>query len=197
MKRRQALRFLAVTGPALAGLAACTSTPEIAPVPVDPVTGQPVKLEEQPYRLGPNDKVKITVFRHEDLSGEFTIDGNGYLSMPLIGEVKAAGLTARELEEELERRYADGYLVDPKVSVEILSYRPFTILGEVNEPGQYPYEPGMTVLNAVAKAGGFTFRAKQNGILLQRGGASARPVVVPANTPIQPGDIITVPERFF
>lgn len=196
MKRREALGLFVVAAPALTGLAACTSSPEMAPVPVDPVTGKPVKLEEQPYRLGPNDKVKITVFRHEDLSGEFTVDGNGYLSLPLIGEVRAADLTARELEDELERRYGDGYLVDPKVSVEILSYRPFTILGEVNDPGQYPYEPGMTVIDAVAKAGGFTFRAKQNGILLRRG-PNAAEVVVPANTPVQPGDIITVPERFF
>ncbi len=199
MKRRGILRLGAtvIAGTALGGLAGCTSAPEIAPVPVDPVTGKAVKLKEEPYRLGTGDKVKITVFRHEDLSGEFEVDGNGYLSLPLIGEVRAEGLTARELEDELERRYGDGYLVNPKISVEILNYRPFYILGEVKEPGQYPYEPGMTVLNAVAKAGGFTFRAKQNGILLQRGGADAPPVVVPGNTPIQPGDIITVPERFF
>jgi len=196
MKRREVLRLFVAAGPTLTGLAACTTAPEMAPVPIDPVTGQPVKLEEQPYRLGPNDKVKITVFRHEDLSGEFTLDGNGFLSLPLIGEVRAAGLTARELEDELERRYGDGYLVDPKISIEILNYRPFTILGEVKEPGQYPYEPGMTVIDAVAKAGGFTFRARQNRIYLRRG-PQAPEVVVPANTPVQPGDIITVPERFF
>lgn len=196
MKRREVLRLFVAAGPTLTGLAACTTAPEMAPVPIDPVTGQPVKLEEQPYRLGPNDKVKITVFRHEDLSGEFTLDGNGFLSLPLIGEVRAAGLTARELEDELERRYGDGYLVDPKISIEILNYRPFTILGEVKEPGQYPYEPGMTVIDAVAKAGGFTFRARQDRIYLRRG-PQAPEVVVPANTPVQPGDIITVPERFF
>ncbi len=178
-------------------LAACTSSPTIAPEPQAIGGGSVVQLPEEPYRLGPGDQVRVVVFRHEDLSGEFELDGNGSFSMPLIGEVRANGLTARELEETIAELYADGYLVNPVVSVEVLTYRPFYILGEVNNPGQYEYEAGMTVLNAVAKAGGFTYRAKQDGILLQRGGAGAPPVVVSGNTRIQPGDIITVPERFF
>ena len=91
----------------------------------------------------------------------------------------------------------DGYLVDPQVSIEVLNYRPFFILGEVNQAGQYPYASGMTVLNAVALAGGFTFRAKENGITVQRGGSNAPEVVVTPDTPILPGDIVRVPERFF
>ncbi len=178
-------------------LAACTSSPTIAPEPQAIGGGSVVQLPEEPYRLGPGDQVRVVVFRHEDLSGEFELDGNGSFSMPLIGEVRANGLTARELEETIANLYADGYLVNPVVSVEVLTYRPFYILGEVNNPGQYEYEAGMTVLNAVAKAGGFTYRAKQDGILLQRGGAGTPPVVVSGNTRIQPGDIITVPERFF
>lgn len=170
-------------------------------VPVD--SGQlaspdaPVQLPEVVYRLGPGDQIRVIVFRHEDLSGEFGLDGTGSFSMPLIGEIKANGMTARELEEHLERRFADGFLVNPKVSVEILTYRPFYILGEVNRPGAYEYENGMTVLNAVALAGGFTYRAKQDIFLLQRGGANAAPVPVTGSTRIAPGDVITVQERFF
>ena len=178
-------------------MVACSSSPTIAPQPAAVGEGGAVELPEEPYRLGPGDQIRVIVFRHEDLSGEFELDGKGAFSMPLIGEVKANGLTARELEQKIASMYGDGYLVNPVVSVEVLTYRPFYILGEVNNPGQYEYESGMTVLNAVAKAGGFTYRAKQNGILLQRGGANAPPVVVSGNTRIQPGDIITVPERFF
>ncbi len=165
-----------------------------------PEIGSPeaaVQLPETPYRLGPGDRIRVVVFRHDDLSGEFQLDGTGSFSMPLINSVNANGLTAAELETEIETRLGDGYLVNPEVSVEILTYRPFYILGEVNKPGQYEYESGMTVLNAVALAGGFTYRANVDEILLQRGGSNAEPVVVPGNTRVQPGDIITVQERFF
>ncbi len=165
-----------------------------------PEIGSPeaaVQLPETPYRLGPGDRIRVVVFRHEDLSGEFQLDGSGSFSMPLINSVSANGLTGPELEKEIERRLGDGYLVNPEVSVEVLTYRPFYILGEVNRPGQYEYESGMTVLNAIALAGGFTYRADTDEILLQRGGSNAEPVIVPGNTRVQPGDIITVQERFF
>ncbi len=181
-------------------LAGCGGGPELGEVGSLPEVGSPeaaVELPEVPYRLGPGDKIRVVVFRHEDLSGEFSLDGSGSFSMPLIGEVRANGMTARELEQHLEQRFADGYLVEPRVSVEILTYRPFYILGEVNRPGAYEYESGMTVLNAVALAGGFTYRAKQDVFLLQRGGANAKPVPVTGNTRIAPGDVITVQERFF
>lgn len=192
------LRGLWAVALTVMALAGCGGTSQ---VPVDPsqlaAPNAPVELPEVVYRLGPGDKIRVIVFRHEDLSGEFALDGTGSFSMPLIGEVRANGLTARELEQHLEQRYGDGYLVEPKVSVEILTYRPFYILGEVNKPGAYEYENGMTVLNAVALAGGFTYRAKQDIFLLQRGGANATPVAVTGNTPIAPGDVITVQERFF
>ncbi len=179
-------------------LAACGGSP--ATTGQLPPIGSPeaaVQLPETPYRLGPGDRIRVVVFRHEDLSGEFQLDGSGSFSMPLINAVSANGLTAPELEQEIEKRLGDGFLVNPEVSVEVLTYRPFYILGEVNRPGQYEYESGMTVLNAVALAGGFTYRADTDEILLQRGGSNAQPVVVPGNTRVQPGDIITVQERFF
>ncbi|GBD42666.1 hypothetical protein HRbin40_00121 [bacterium HR40] len=195
---RRFLRGVWAVALTVMALAGCGGTSQ---VPVDPsqlaAPNAPVELPEVVYRLGPGDKIRVIVFRHEDLSGEFALDGTGSFSMPLIGEVRANGFTARELEQHLEQRYGDGYLVEPKVSVEILTYRPFYILGEVNKPGAYEYENGMTVLNAVALAGGFTYRAKQDVFLLQRGGANATPVAVTGNTRIAPGDVITVQERFF
>lgn len=155
------------------------------------------RLAAPAYTLDSGDRVRVVVFRHEDLSGEFEIDGTGTFSMPLIGDVDAGGLTTRQLESRIVEKLRDGYLVDPQVSIEVLNYRPFFILGEVNQPGQYPYASGMSVINAVALAGGFTFRAKENAISVQRGGSGAPQVIVTPDTPILPGDIIRVPERFF
>lgn len=157
----------------------------------------PQRLAAPAYTLDSGDRLRVVVFRHDDLSGEFEVDGSGYFAMPLIGEVDAAGLSTRQLEQRIAERLRDGYLVDPQISIEILNFRPFFILGEVNQPGQYPYASGMSVINAVALAGGFTFRARENAIAVQRGGSGAPQVVVTADTPILPGDIIRVPERFF
>jgi protein involved in polysaccharide export with SLBB domain len=150
------------------------------------------------YRLGPGDRVRLTVFRHEDLSGQFEVDGGGFFTMPLVGEIRSAGLTARELESTIENRLkTGGYLVNPQVSVEVLNYRPFYIIGEVNNPGSYQYVNGMTVINAVALAGGFTYRADQGDIKVTRGGANGAHVDAKANTEVLPGDIVEVTERFF
>ncbi len=157
----------------------------------------PQRLAAPAYTLDSGDRLRVVVFRHEDLSGEFEVDGTGTFAMPLIGEVAAAGLSTRQLEGRIAERLRDGYLVDPQISIEILNFRPFFILGEVNQPGQYPYASGMSVINAVALAGGFTFRARENAIAVQRGGSGAPQVVVTPDTPILPGDIIRVPERFF
>ena len=149
------------------------------------------------YRLGSGDRIKLTVFRHEDLSGEFALDGAGNFSMPLVGEIQAYGLTTSELVTRVQEKLEDGYLVDPQVGIEVLNYRPFYILGEVKAPGSYPFVNGMTVLNAVALAGGFGYRAKQEDFLLQRGGSNVQGAEVGGDTAILPGDIITVQERFF
>lgn len=157
----------------------------------------PVQLRAQPYTLASGDRIRVNVFRHEDLSGEFQLDGNGNFAMPLVGEVSADGLTTRALEQRIAESYSDGFLVNPQVSVEVLTYRPFYILGEVNNPGSYEYNEGMTVLNAVALASGFTYRADADQILLKRGGSNAPPVRVTGTTQLLPGDVITIPERWF
>jgi len=158
----------------------------------------PVGLTETvEYTLGPGDRLRVIVFKEPELSGEFEISGTGVLSLPLIGQVEAEGLTVSGLEDALEAEYADGYLVDPRVNVEVLNYRPFFIIGEVQGPGSYPYSAGMTALNAVAQAGGFTYRADQSRIFLTRGDGAEFSVPFSQRVVILPGDIIRVPERFF
>jgi polysaccharide export outer membrane protein len=181
-------------------LTACGGSPPPAQVVGNAppaAAGGPAPVNTPPYTLASGDKVKVIVFRHEDLSGEFTLDGAGNFAMPLVGEIQAYGLTTRELEERIKAKLKDGYLVDPQVSVEVTNYRPFYILGEVNRPGQYEYVNGMTALQAVTIAGGYTYRAKQDALILKRGGANAQGVPVPPTQPILPGDIIEVQERFF
>jgi protein involved in polysaccharide export with SLBB domain len=150
------------------------------------------------YRLGPGDQIRLTVVRHGDLSGRFEIDGEGFLPMPLVGEVQSAGLTARELEKAIEDQLrSGGYLVNPQVSIEVLNYRPFYIIGEINNPGSYQYVNGMTVTSAVALAGGFTDRADQGDITITRGGSSGPHLEATPSTEVLPGDIIEVAERSF
>ena len=178
-------------------LPACGGSPQRLASAGGDADVQATRLAAPAYTMDSGDRLRVVVFRHEDLSGEFEVDGTGTFSMPLIGNVDAVGLTARQLEERIAERLRDGYLVDPQVSIEVLNYRPFFILGEVNQAGQFPYASGMTVLNAVALAGGFTFRAKEDAITVQRGGSNAPEVVVTPDTPVLPGDIVRVPERFF
>ena len=123
----------------------------------------------------------------------------GRLGQPsVVGEILAGGRDSRELETEIEAHLKDeGYLVNPQVGVEILNYRPFYIIGEVNNPGSYQYVSGMTVINAVALAGGFTYRADQDDIIINRGGSQGPKVEALLDTEVLPGDIINVTERFF
>ncbi len=150
------------------------------------------------YRLDSGDKLRVTVYGEADLSGEFEVDGSGAVSLPLIGEVRASGTSLREFEGVVEAALRDGYLVEPRVSVDVLNYRPFYILGEVRSPGKYPYISGITVLNAVAMAGGYTFRARTDQAEIVRTGET-EPIVIntPDVTPVMPGDVIRIPERFF
>ena len=183
---------------ALAGCAGGSSGPAATtPTPTPPAGAPSADLLDNAYKLGSGDRIRLTVFRHEDLSGEFALDGAGNFAMPLIGEVQAYGLTTRELEQRVAEKLKDGYLVDPQVGVQVLNYRPFYILGEVRSPGSYPYVNGMTVLNAVALAGGFSYRALQDDFLLQRGGSNTAGQEVGGTTALLPGDIVTVQERFF
>lgn len=181
-------------------LAACGGGFPAGPVATQgPQTSAPAQqapLTE--YRLGTGDKLRVIVFNEAELSGEFVVDGTGMVSLPLIGEVMASGLTVREFQRSVELALSDGYLNEPRVSAEVLNYRPFYILGEVNQPGTYPYSDGLTVLNAVATAQGFTYRANQKVVFIRRSGeAREQRYELKSTTLVTPGDTVRIAERLF
>ena len=146
------------------------------------------------YRLGPGDLLTIKVVGAEDISGDYPVGDNGTIGIPLIGDVKAAGQTRGQLEKAIADKLGQGYIRNPRVSVAIQKYRPFYIYGEVAKPGEYPYASGMKVLNAIATAGGYTYRANQNYVVVNRHGEGGKAL---GSTPIEPDDVIQVPERLF
>jgi len=150
------------------------------------------------YVLGPNDRVRVKVYGEGDITGEYEVDSTGQISVPLAGHVRAAGLTTKQLEKAITSALAKGIVRDPRVNVEVALYRPYYILGEVKKGGEYPYRLGLTVMDAVASAGGFTYRANEGKVFLRRSGSGAEEVYsMDAPVAVFPGDNIRVPERFF
>ncbi|ADU13844.1 polysaccharide biosynthesis/export family protein [Asticcacaulis excentricus] len=150
------------------------------------------------YKLGSGDKVRVIVFGEEDLSGEFSVSGEGKVALPLIGEIPAMGDTATQLQDKITEALSNGYLKKPRVSVEILSFRPFYILGEVTKPGEYPYVNGMTIDRAVATASGYTYRANHKKAYIKRANSDREEEVqLNQGVVIQPGDTIRIAERYF
>jgi polysaccharide export outer membrane protein len=169
---------------------------------VRPALAQPATVQSSAgvsdYKLGVSDKVRILVFNEPTLSGEFNVNSNGAIAFPLIGDVKAEGRTTTEVGRDISDRLAEGYLRSPQVSIDVLTFRPFFILGEVNKPGEYPYMNGLTVLQAVATAQGFTYRANKSKVYIKKeGDTSEHEYKVTTATPVAPGDTIRVTERFF
>jgi polysaccharide export outer membrane protein len=150
------------------------------------------------YILGPNDRIRLKVYGESDITGEYEIGNTGQVSIPLAGHIRAAGSTTRQLEKAIASALAKGIVRDPRVNVEVAQYRPYYILGEVKKSGEYPYRHGLTVLDAVASAGGFTYRANENKVLLRRSGAGTEETYpLDAPVPVYPGDNIRIPERYF
>ncbi len=150
------------------------------------------------YRLDAGDKLRVVVYGQEGLTNTYAIDASGAITMPLIGSVPARGRTPAGLAAEISGKLRNGYIREPSVAVEIESYRPFFILGEVAAPGQYPYVPNMSVESAVAIAGGFSPRAQRDRVTLTHTDSSgSMRVVVPLGTAIGPGDTVLVGERWF
>lgn len=197
------LTWLGVAALALL-LAACSGTPDLN-------LGQPISSANQPsfaaatdaprasgIKVEAGDKLHITVFGEEKLTGDYQIDTGGYVALPLAGTIKAAGLTTPQLEKTLEARFRGTYLRDPKVTVEVITFRPFYVLGEVQKPGEYPYRAGLNVLSAIAIAGGATYRANTSEVLIQRAGTTTLQKLPQSPTiAVMPGDLVRVPERFF
>ena len=169
-----------------------------APVPVVYAAAPPSSSRDAAYRLDAGDKLRVVVYGQDGLTNSYAISASGAITMPLIGSVPARGRTTAELAAEITARLRKGFIREPSVAVEIESYRPFFILGEVAAPGQYPYVPNMSVESAVAIAGGFSPRARRDVVTLTHTDTSG-PIrmVVPLGTPMSPGDTVMVGERWF
>ncbi len=186
------LLLIGCTMPAKAQTAAGSGS-----APARQVDAGPAAESSGDYRLGTADKVRVIVYNEPTLSGEFTVSDNGTLSLPLIGDVPANGRSPREVASDIQAKLADGYLREPRVSLDVLTYRPFYILGEVTKPGEYAYSNGLTALNAVARAQGFTYRANKRKVYLKRAGESAEKEVNIDGLEIRPGDTLRIGERYF
>jgi len=175
-----------------------SSSPEPAPARVDATGSTQNATSATAYRLGSGDKVSVNVFGESELSGEFLVGDDGQVDLPLIGAVQATGQTVNEFQTAVVARYSQGYLKDPKVSISVLNYRPFFITGEVGNGGEYPYKAGLTIQDAVAIAGGYTYRANTGKAFVRRAGADQEvPVELTQRVTLNPGDIVRIPERFF
>ena len=152
----------------------------------------------QPYRLDSGDRLRITVFEQQSLTNTYTVDQAGYIAFPLVGQVAARGATVTQLEGVIAQKLKQGFLRDPDVTIELDRYRSIFVMGEVGQPGQYSYVPGMTVLNAVAVSGGFSPRANQRDVDVTRKiNGNILTGRVPITDPILAGDTIYVRERLF
>jgi polysaccharide export outer membrane protein len=195
--RRGLLATMAVFVTGVAAFPACAqlsdSTPRGGAMPPSP------GVDRSGYRLDSGDRMRIIVFGQQNLTGEYALDGQGVLSFPLIGQINAKGMTPAQLEQAIVAKLHPDYIRNPSVAVEVMTRRPFYIVGEVKNPGSYPYVAGMSVINAVALAGGFTYRARESSFYIKRPDASGQTVRITATqeTPVQPGDVIMVRERYF
>jgi polysaccharide export outer membrane protein len=182
-------RMVAVLLACLTALAGCADQTR----PQQAAAGPPPAL-----RIGPGDRVQVTVFGVTEMTNEYLVSDSGTISIPLAGQIPIAGATQRQAEEAITQRLAQGLVQNPQVSVNVARYRQIFVLGEVQKPGGYDYFAGLTVLNAIALGGGYTVRADQRRILLVRASdPNRRPEVVTEATYLQPGDTVQVPERWF
>jgi polysaccharide biosynthesis/export protein len=190
---------VADSGGAISARASFAASPRAAYAPAPAVYAAPMPVaHDTAYRLDAGDRLRVVVYGQEGLTNTYAIDAGGSITMPLIGAVPARGRTPAGLAAEISGKLRNGYIREPSVAVEIETYRPFFILGEVAAPGQYPYVPNMSVESAVAIAGGFSPRAQRDRVTLTHTGHSGLSrAVVPLGTPLGPGDTILVGERWF
>lgn len=190
---------IALAAALAAGLlvAGCADGAGAPPLEVAPKLGGQPELSRI-YRLGVGDKLKVSVFGEPDLSGTFEVSGTGTVPMPLVGEIVAKGRPIADFRQAVAARLSEGYLKNPRVSIEVVNYRPIYVHGEVRTGGEYAYKNGLKVRDAVALAGGYSYRAHHSYVLIIREGQSREARVdLPSDIDVLPGDNIRVPERFF
>ena len=180
------------TGPA----AADPQTPQ-APAAQAPAAQPAVAAGLEGYRLGTGDEIKVTVFGEPDLSGPLVVDGQGAITISLIGQTQVKNLTLVEVQQKIEAELKK-WLREPRVTADLTKGRPYYILGEVNRAGEYPYTSGLSVMNAIAAAGDFTYRADKKKVMITSSDTGVeREVTLTPTTPVRPGDRIRVRERLF
>ncbi|MGN6516237.1 MAG: polysaccharide biosynthesis/export family protein [Rhizomicrobium sp.] len=178
----------------MSALAACAS---------GPISGSPQALKAadsaaENYQLAKGDKIHVDVFNESNLSGDYVVGPDGKITLPLAGQVQAAGLTIPQLHDSVVKTLSQGYVQQPNVTISSVDLRPYYILGEVNKPGKYSYEPNLTIMDAVATAQGFTYRADKTDVFIRHAReASEKEYALTATLPVQPGDTIRFSERYF
>lgn len=180
-----------------AGLLVAACADDIGPAPANFVIDSAPSSLGASYRLGIGDKLKITVFGEDSLSGAVDVNAAGQVALPLAGEVPAQGKTLSQFRETVVNRLGDGYLKNPKVTVEITNYRPFYIHGEVKNGGEFAYKTGLKLRDAIAIAGGYTYRADQTYAIVSRGNSGEVRIPASGTVTLLPGDNVRIPERFF
>lgn len=151
------------------------------------------------HLINPGTTIGLSVYGEDTMSGEFVVDHNGDLTLPMLGELPAEGLTKAELRNLIRTELKKSNLIsNPVVSLNILKPRPVYILGEVKNPGEYAYKPNMDIFEAISMAGGYTPRASRDDVLIgRRAGLDKTKYNGEEDTMILPGDSITVRERIF
>jgi polysaccharide export outer membrane protein len=168
-----------------------SSAPKTTPAPQ-------VTIATNEYRIAKGDKLKIATFGEDRFSGEFLVHGDGKITFPLFGDIRAAGLTSAQLVAAITSKLTPDYLRDPRVTAEVISFRPVYILGEVARPGEYPFTEGMTMYALIAQAGGFSYRANRNRAFVRHDNETAEQRLdLQSSTPVRPGDTIRIPQRIF
>ena len=197
MKLRNVLAVICGACICLSGCMQNTLVPENQSLNSD-VASSEISSDLKLYRFNTGDSLRVLVYGENDLSATYKINAEGTISFPLIGMINMAGLNVYEAEKEISAKLANGYLKNPSVSVEVIEYRPFSVLGEVNDAGNYDFKEGMSIADAIASAGGFTYRAHKDQFeTLRRSDDGWDRVFTSINGPLLPGDVIYVRERLF
>lgn len=193
MRRRAQALLWAIACLTPLALCGCAEVGDVEPGDAQALLASPVVRT-----LQQGDKIRLTVFGEEKLSGDYVVDTSGKVSVPLLGQLRAEGRDPGQLAQDMSALLRSAAYLDPKVTVDVLSLNPVYVLGEVQKPGDYPYHSGLTVLRVIALAGGQTYRASETTVLIQHAGEpKMRSYALRDNLPVSPGDLIKLPERYF